>query len=181
MLGAGQLISSHVSSYLRQMFRDVGYSTLHYVTVTPRSRAALLRWYFGIESDGSFTSSPRSRGIAGFGSIGPRCGIHDAYIDARGGVTMGAEVRLGNQVMILTAGHPFEGPEPRSKVVVAPVVIGDHVWLGSRVIVLGGVTIGRASVVAAGAVVTRDVPDGVLVAGCPARMIRRLELDDTGE
>jgi acetyltransferase-like isoleucine patch superfamily enzyme len=54
----------------------------------------------------------------------------------------------------------------------SPVVIGDRVWIGCRAIILSGVTIGEGAVVAAGSVVTRDVPPGTLVAGNPARVIR---------
>jgi acetyltransferase-like isoleucine patch superfamily enzyme len=57
----------------------------------------------------------------------------------------------------------------------APVVIGDGTWVGARAMVLPGVTIGRRVVVAAGSVVTRDVPDDVLVAGNPARVVRPLD------
>ena len=55
--------------------------------------------------------------------------------------------------------------------VVAPIVVGDHCFLGSHAIILPGVTIGRRSLVAAGAVVTRDVPAESVVGGCPARVI----------
>jgi acetyltransferase-like isoleucine patch superfamily enzyme len=54
----------------------------------------------------------------------------------------------------------------------APVTIGDHVWLGTRAIILKGVTIGDGALVAAGAVVTKDVPPKTLVGGVPARVIR---------
>ena len=54
----------------------------------------------------------------------------------------------------------------------APITIGDRVWIGCRAIILAGVTIGEGSVVAAGSVVTRDVPPGTLVAGNPAKVIR---------
>jgi len=57
----------------------------------------------------------------------------------------------------------------------APVIIEDRVWIGCQAIILAGVTIGRGSVVAAGAVVTKDVPSGMLVGGNPARVIRETE------
>jgi acetyltransferase-like isoleucine patch superfamily enzyme len=56
-----------------------------------------------------------------------------------------------------------------------PVVLEQGVWLGARVTVLKGVTIGRSSVVAAGSVVTRDIPPGVLAGGMPAKVLRKLE------
>lgn len=68
----------------------------------------------------------------------------------------------------------YRGEKCWDAVTVRPVVIRDKVWLGFNVIVLKGVTIGEGSVVAAGSVVTRDVPDFTLVAGNPARFIRSL-------
>jgi acetyltransferase-like isoleucine patch superfamily enzyme len=84
-------------------------------------------------------------------------------------VTIGDDVALANEVYIMDSNsHGVEGREH----VEAPVVIGDGSWLGARAMVLPGVTIGKRVVVAAGAVVTRDVPDDVLVAGNPARVVR---------
>jgi maltose O-acetyltransferase len=76
-------------------------------------------------------------------------------------------------VQLLTPTHPVE-PEPRRAgwEAAKPIVIGDNVWLGGGAIVLAGVTIGADSVVGAGAVVTRDVPPGVVVVGNPARVLR---------
>lgn len=86
-------------------------------------------------------------------------------------ITIGADVALANEVYVMdTPSHGIEGREPVAK----PVVIGNGTWLGARAIVLPGVTIGSRVVVAAGAVVRRDVPDEVLVAGNPARVIRPL-------
>ena len=86
-------------------------------------------------------------------------------------VVLGDDVALANEVYIMDSNsHGVEG-RPH---VQAPVVIGDGTWVGARAMVLPGVTIGRRVVVAAGAVVTRDVPDEVLVAGNPARVVRSL-------
>jgi maltose O-acetyltransferase len=90
-------------------------------------------------------------------------------------VTIGDDVQIGPYVQLLTATHPLE-PEPRrSKWESAePIAIGNNAWLGGGVIVCPGVTIGENTVVAAGAVVTRDLPDNVLAAGVPARVLREL-------
>lgn len=86
-------------------------------------------------------------------------------------ITIGDDVALANEVYVMdTPSHGIEGREPVAK----PVVIGNGTWVGARAIVLPGVTIGSRVVVAAGAVVTRDVPDEVLVAGNPARVVRPL-------
>ena len=87
-------------------------------------------------------------------------------------ITIGDDVALANEVYVMDSNsHGLEG-RPH---VEAPVTIGDGTWVGARAMILPGVTIGKRVVVAAGAVVTRDVPDDVLVAGNPARVVRPLE------
>jgi acetyltransferase-like isoleucine patch superfamily enzyme len=76
----------------------------------------------------------------------------------------------------LTVDHEIGPSEHRcTNPVMAPIAIGDGAWLASRVLVLPGVTVGKGAVVAAGAVVTRDVAPDTLVAGVPARFVRNLE------
>ena len=92
-----------------------------------------------------------------------------------------AEVRFGNHVFIgpnvsiYTACHPLE-QEERDKGVewAEPVTIGDSVWIGGNAVILPGVTIGSNVVIGAGSVVTHDVPDNVVVAGNPAKIIKTL-------
>lgn len=90
-------------------------------------------------------------------------------------VTIGDDVQIGPYVQLLTATHPL-APSPRRDKWegAAPITIEDNVWLGGGVLVCPGVTVGRDSVVGAGAVVTRDVPPGVLAVGNPARVVREL-------
>jgi maltose O-acetyltransferase len=90
-------------------------------------------------------------------------------------IEIGADVQIGPNVQLLTPHHPLD-PEPRRAKWEAaqPITIGDNVWLGGGVIVLGGVTIGPDTVVGAGSVVTRDLPAGVLALGNPARVQRPL-------
>jgi acetyltransferase-like isoleucine patch superfamily enzyme len=89
-------------------------------------------------------------------------------------VTIGNNVAIGNYTLIMDS--DFHSVEDHTKPgVAAPVVIEDDVWLGARVTVLKGVRIGRGAVVAAGAVVTRDVAPYTLVGGVPARLIRELQ------
>lgn len=95
-------------------------------------------------------------------------------------VRIGDRVMLGPGVHIYTACHPLD-PEERSsdREYGKPVTIGNDVWLGGRCIINPGVTIGNGVVVASGAVVTRDVPDLCVVAGSPARIIKRIEPSHT--
>lgn len=103
-------------------------------------------------------------------SIGANSRINrDCMIDVRGGVTIGDNVSISPQVAISTAAHSAVDPEFR--VEIRPVVIEDNVWIGMRAMILGGVTLGRGSVVAAGAVVTKDVPPLTIVAGVPAKPV----------
>lgn len=80
--------------------------------------------------------------------------------------------------MISTVNHPMTPMGRRKHLGIAkPVNIGNDVWIGGNVTILPGVTIGNNVIVAAGAVVTKDVPDNTLVGGVPARMIKTLEND----
>ncbi len=92
-----------------------------------------------------------------------------------GVVFIGADVQMGPYVQLLTPTHPLHPETRRSGLEAAePITIEDNAWLGGGVIVCPGVTIGRDSVVGAGAVVVNDVPAGSLAVGSPARVIRSL-------
>jgi maltose O-acetyltransferase len=102
-------------------------------------------------------------------SVSPR-----AILDCRGELSVGAHSMVGIQAIVLTSSHRFERldiPMRRQGMAVAPVRIGDDVWIGARAIVLPSVTIGTGAIVAAGAVVTSDVPDYAIVGGVPAAPI----------
>ena len=90
-------------------------------------------------------------------------------------IRVGEHVQIGPNVQLLTATHPLDADRRRAKwESAAPISIGDNVWLGGGVIVCPGVTIGPDTVVAAGSVVTKDLPARVLAVGSPARVIRDL-------
>jgi acetyltransferase-like isoleucine patch superfamily enzyme len=84
------------------------------------------------------------------------------------------QVMIAHKVNLVTAGHPVEPDERRAYITAAPITIEMNVWIGAAATVLPGVTVGADSVVAAGAVVTRDVPPATLVAGVPATAIKSL-------
>lgn len=90
-------------------------------------------------------------------------------------ITIGADCQFGPNVQLLTPIHPIE-PQPRKDKLEAakPIRIDDNVWLGGGVIVCPGVSIGANSVVGAGSVVTRDLPENVVAVGNPARVSRRI-------
>lgn len=90
-------------------------------------------------------------------------------------VRIGADCNIGSYVMIIDNNFHRLEPERRTELPEsAPVILEENVWLGSRVIILPGVTIGTGSVIGAGSVVTRDIPPRSLAAGVPARVIKNL-------
>jgi acetyltransferase-like isoleucine patch superfamily enzyme len=94
-----------------------------------------------------------------------------------GGLDIGDDVMIGPGVNILTASHPLEPSQRRSATIGRPIVIEKGVWIAATATIIGGVTVGENSVVAAGSVVTRDVPPNTLVGGNPARIIRSIGVD----
>ncbi len=113
----------------------------------------------------------------------PRCGIelgagsslnYGTQISGIGGVTIGKGCLLGPGIKIVGANHRFDDPDRSIREQgneYAEVVIEDGAWLAANVVVVPGVRIGRGAVIAAGAVVTEDVPAGMIAAGVPARII----------
>jgi maltose O-acetyltransferase len=91
-------------------------------------------------------------------------------------VTIGSDAFIGPNVSIYTACHSIDVAERNSRREWAePVTIGDNVWIGGSVTILPGVTIGNGVTIGAGSVVTKDVPDNVVVAGNPAKIIKQLK------
>ncbi|WP_019201019.1 DapH/DapD/GlmU-related protein [Tsukamurella sp. 1534] len=92
-----------------------------------------------------------------------------------GGITIGDQVMLGPDVSLISSGHPLDPATRRHGITSAPIVLGRNVWIGASAMVMQGVTVGDDAVVAAGAVVTRDVPPRTLVAGVPAAVVKTIE------
>ena len=108
-------------------------------------------------------------------TIGANCFInHDVVV--RAGCAIGNNVAIGPRAFLSTDHHDI-GPSTyrAGRIERKPITIGDGVWIGANALILPGLTIGAGSVVAAGAVVTRDVPPNTLVAGVPARPLRTLD------
>lgn len=101
--------------------------------------------------------------------INQNCTFYDL-----GGIDIADDVMIGPNVSLITSGHPIEPLRRREGVTAAPISIGRNVWIAANVTIIGGVTIGENAVVAAGSVVTRDVPPNTLVGGNPARVIRSI-------
>lgn len=103
-----------------------------------------------------------------------RIGLHNTII---GPVTIGCHVNLAQGITVTALNHNFEASDKRideQGISTTPVTIEDDIWIGANAVILPGVTIGNHSVVAAGAVVTKNVPPHSLVAGVPAKIIKQI-------
>ena len=140
------------------------------------SRRDLLKQLLGSIGEESEVLSPFYCDYGHQTSIGARTFINLGLVCldvAR--VTIGDDVQFGPNVQLLTATHPVDPALRRQGFESAiPIVIGNNVWLGGGVIVCPGVTIGDHSVIGAGAVVTRDIPESVVAVGNPARVVRQI-------
>ena len=96
------------------------------------------------------------------------------HFQDHGGVTLGDGCQIGHNVVFATLNHELP-VERRGVTRPAPIVLGKKVWVGSNATILQGVTIGDNAVIAAGAVVTKDVPANTIVGGVPARVIKRID------
>lgn len=146
----------------------------HIITYIPSHvlRRLFLRLLMGIQvGKGSATHMGLRLYTHGHIAIGDHCVIdRDCVLDGRGDISIGNNVNISPEVMILTAYHDPDAEDFAG--VEKPVVIEDYAWIATRALVLPGVKVGYGAVVAAGAVVTKDVPPRAIVGGNPARMIR---------
>lgn len=119
-----------------------------------------------IEREATFGSRTRLGDNSG---IGVNCELH-------GEVRIGNDVMMAPEVVMYTANHSFEDMDTPMRLQgddeSRPITVGNDVWIGRRAMVMPGVSIGNGSIVAAGAVVTRDVPEFSVVAGVPAKVVK---------
>jgi acetyltransferase-like isoleucine patch superfamily enzyme len=118
-----------------------------------------------------------------FIAIGDGCGVSGSSISAKSHITIGNKVLVGAGACIWDNDfHPLDAARrsenPTAGILAAPIVIEDEVFIGARALILKGVRIGRGAVIGAGAVVTRDVGAGDIVAGNPARVVGSTRLSD---
>lgn len=95
------------------------------------------------------------------------------HFQDQGGIVIGDDALIGSQVVLATVNHG-QHPQARRDIHPASIHVGKNVWIGSHVTVLPGVTIGDNAIVAAGAVVTKDVPAGMIVGGVPAKILKSI-------
>lgn len=110
-------------------------------------------------------------------SLGDNSGIGENAWMLSDGITIGNDVMMGPDCMMFTSNHRTDNLDipmwHQGFTEVKPIVIEDDVWIGARVIILQGVTIGRGSIIAAGSVVTKDVEPYSIVGGNPAKLIKK--------
>lgn len=144
-----------------------------------RLRSELLRlkawWLFGqrrVHVHGNFSAiNPRNI------RIGTNVAInHGVFLLGRAGITIGNDVVLSARCMLVDGGLMLDEskPTPDREHSGAPIVLEDGAWIGAAAVILAGVTVGKNSVVGAGSVVTKDVPPNCVVAGNPARILKKL-------
>lgn len=100
----------------------------------------------------------------------------NAFLDGRDKLVIGNHTDIASSVMIYNSEHDINSEDFGA--IIAPVEIGDYVFIGPRVIILPGVKIGRGAIIAAGAVVTKDVPEFKIVGGVPAEVIGERKIKD---
>jgi maltose O-acetyltransferase len=139
-------------------------------------RGTLLSELFGAFGEGSFVEVPFFCDYGDLIKIGREVFLNtNCVILDCAAVTIGDRTQIGPGVQILAADHPREIELRASKIEFArPVTIGADVWIGGGAIVCPGVSIGDGSIIGAGSVVTKDISAGVVAAGNPCRVIRRL-------
>ena len=137
---------------------------------------AILSEILGQSIDSSTTVlAPFSTNFGKHTTIGKNVFINHgcSFLDL-GGITIEDDVLIGPQVKLVTENHPVD-PSNRKSLDLKSIHIEKNVWLGAGAIILPGVTVGENSIVAAGAVVTKDVPSNTIVGGVPARFIKKID------
>jgi acetyltransferase-like isoleucine patch superfamily enzyme len=177
-LRKGETIASHDAEY--EKLRDASFATRKLLlqlnqSDDPQQMRALLARITGSEIDESTTVFPPFYVNYGKNTkIGKHVFINfDCVFLDLGGIVIEDRVFIAPKVSLLTEGHPLS-PADRHSLTVGPIHIKQNAWIGANVTIMQGVTVGENAVVAAGAVVTKDVPDNTLAGGIPARIIKAI-------
>ena len=181
---AFELIYDEVSAFNLRVLAAVILTAPLPATAFARSRGEILKVVgFRIGRGTAFSTLPS---LSGDGPIHQRLWIgsdcwfnRECALELGAAITIGKHVLVGPQTMFLTTTHTIGDSDHRcGERQCLPVVVGDGAWIGARVLVLPGVTVGAGAVIAAGAVVNRDVPPNSIAAGVPAKVVRMLDAAD---
>jgi maltose O-acetyltransferase len=155
------------------IFRHTPDAWRPYAFFFPQLRARLVRSF--AESCGDAIKVKSNADVSPNIKIGSRSELGQNCL-LYGGVTLGSDVLMGPGVKIITRNHVFDSanmPINAQGEIFSPVIVEDGVWIGANAIILPGVRVGKGAIIAAGAVVTRDVAELSIVGGVPAREIAR--------
>lgn len=162
-------------AYANELFQEAVRIGMELNTMyhTPEEIREIMSRLTGKEIDNSFRMFPPF--YTDFGkniTIGKDVFINSGcHFQDQGGIEIGDGTLIGHNVVLATINHDLD-PKENRKNHYAPIKIGEHVWIGSNATILSGVTIGDHAVVAAGAVVTQDVPAMTVVGGVPAKVLK---------
>lgn len=171
------------SEELRAYCEKIKDTFFAYNLLPPSKRAEreqLLRQSFGKVGENPWIESPFQCDVGFMIELGDNVYVnHNAIFLDCGGIRIGSNVLIGPNVGIYTPEHAFD-PVLRNEgyEISHPVVIEDNVWIGGSVSILGGVTIGRNSIIGAGSVVTHDIPANVIAVGNPCMVLREISAED---
>ncbi len=162
--------------YIRHLFYVPLYGLVKYL---PSPVGDWLRWFITRLFAGSLSNVRIYEGVTFWYPyrirIGKNVTLNEwVYLGGFGGLTIGNNVRIGHRTSIVTSDHAYDDlsvPIHEQGLTHAEVVISDNVWIGCNVTILKGVHVGQGAIIAAGAVVTKDVPEYAIFGGVPAREI----------
>ena len=160
--------------------KDFCYEYNHLVPSKRAEREAMIRQVFGKVGENPWIEAPFYCDMGFMIEIGDNVYVnHNGMFLDCGGIKIGNNVLIGPNVGIYTPEHAFD-PQLRNEgyEISHPVVIGDNVWIGGSVSILGGVTIGENTIIGAGSVVTHDIPANVIAVGNPCRVLREISEED---
>jgi maltose O-acetyltransferase len=170
-------VAARHHSRTRQLWFDIvvnGFLATSLPLLTQERRGRMLA-RAGVSAAGARVM-PHVRFGSNLVTLEPTAFVNEGVVfDGNDEIHVGRGVALAPYVHLLTSDHEIGAPEARvGPLKTGPIVVGDGAWVGARSVILPGVTIGAGAIVAAGAVVTKDVAPNVLVAGVPARFVRDL-------
>jgi len=178
-MNSGKVVKggSQVHEYMHKVSQEAMRITckLNSAYHTPEEIVALMTELTGKPVDGSFRMFPPFQTDCGKNiTLGKNVFINSGcHFQDQGGITIGDNCLIGHCVVMATLNHCL-APEDRASMTPAPIILGNNVWIGANATILQGVTIGDNAVVAAGAVVAKDIPAGTVVAGVPAKVVKEL-------